>query len=75
MNRDTVPLPWTGAKRTAEEIQQQRVKQNKWLEARKKESLERVRIKSRNGYAIGFRNEKTDIDTIRRLLVGTYYIS
>jgi len=70
--RETTPLPWTGAMRTPEEIAEQLPKQDRWLEARKQESRDRIKLLKRGGAFIAKKARKTDEKTIANILVHGY---
>jgi len=71
-SRETIPLPWIGKLRTREEILEQKPKQDKWLEARKQESRDRIKLLKRGGAFIAKKARKTDEKTIANILVHGY---
>lgn len=67
----TEPLPWTGAKRSMQEIEQQKPSMETWFENQKQLSLDRV-AKRRSKLGICGRNKGTGYETISDIFNGLF---
>lgn len=52
----TEPLPWTGAIRSIQEIEEQKPAMDEWFGERKKESLARMRVLKLQNAKVGTKN-------------------
>lgn len=68
----TKPLPWTGAIRSMQEIEDHKPVMDKWFENQSRLSMRRISVAIR-GDIRGLRNRKASNEALNRIFNGNYY--